>query len=43
MDSSVVVLGSLNADLVFSAERMPRPGESVAGTDFAVDAQRKPP
>lgn len=36
MDSSVVVVGSLNADLVFSAQRMPRPGESVAGTDFAV-------
>ncbi|MDQ4490082.1 ribokinase [Sinomonas sp. ASV486] len=36
MDSSVVVVGSLNADLVFSAERMPDPGETVAGADFAV-------
>lgn len=36
MDSRVVVVGSLNADLVFSAERMPGPGETAAGTDFAV-------
>ncbi|MDP9882913.1 ribokinase [Sinomonas atrocyanea] len=36
MDSTVVVVGSLNADLVFSAERMPAPGETVAGTGFAV-------
>ncbi|GAB2745093.1 ribokinase [Sinomonas soli] len=36
MDSTVVVVGSLNADLVFSADRMPAPGETVAGTGFAV-------
>ncbi|GAB3280324.1 ribokinase [Sinomonas notoginsengisoli] len=36
MDASLVVVGSLNADLVFSAERMPGPGETVAGTGFAV-------
>lgn len=36
MDAHVVVVGSLNADLVFTAERLPGPGETVAGTGFAV-------
>ena len=32
--SQVVVLGSLNMDLVVRSERMPRPGETVQGGDF---------
>ncbi|MDQ8186246.1 ribokinase [Pelagicoccus sp. SDUM812002] len=34
--SEIVVLGSLNADLVVSAERAPEGGETVAGSDFSV-------
>lgn len=34
--SHVVVVGSLNADLTLYAERMPRPGETVLGTDFVI-------
>lgn len=30
----VVVLGSLNMDLVVRTERMPRPGETVMGERF---------
>ena len=33
---AVVVLGSLNADLVVRLPRFPAPGETVAGTDLAV-------
>lgn len=36
MTGSVVVIGSLNADLTLYTPRMPRPGETVAGTDFAI-------
>lgn len=32
----VVVVGSLNADLVVRVERMPRPGETVHGSELAV-------
>ena len=31
----VVVVGSLNLDLVARAERLPGPGETVSGTTFA--------
>lgn len=31
----VFVVGSINVDLVCRAERQPRPGETLAGTDFA--------
>jgi ribokinase len=33
---AVVVIGSLNADLVVRLDRFPAPGETVAGTDLAV-------
>src|SRR5262245_2137775 len=36
MKSRIVVIGSLNADLVVRLERMPAPGETVIGTDFSV-------
>ena len=32
--TDVVVLGSLNMDLVVKASRLPRPGETVAGQEF---------
>jgi ribokinase len=32
---SVVVVGSVNADLVVSVQRLPRPGETVSGGTFA--------
>src|SRR5947209_5889665 len=32
----VVVLGSINTDLVVRAPRFPRPGETIHGTAFAV-------
>lgn len=32
----VVVLGSINTDLVVRAPRFPRPGETIHGSDFAV-------
>jgi len=32
--ADIVVLGSLNMDLVVRAERMPRPGETLRGTEF---------
>jgi ribokinase len=35
-NSTVVVVGSANADLVVNAPRHPRPGETVMGTGFAV-------
>jgi ribokinase len=35
MPSRVVVVGSLNVDLVVSADRLPRPGETVLGGSFA--------
>ncbi|MBC7097639.1 ribokinase [Candidatus Bipolaricaulota bacterium] len=31
----IAVLGSLNMDLVMEVERLPRPGETVAGTSFS--------
>ena len=34
--SDIVVLGSLNMDLVVRTERIPRPGETVHGKDFAM-------
>lgn len=36
MSAAVVVVGSLNADLTIYTQRMPRPGETLVGTDFAV-------
>lgn len=35
MQAKVVVVGSLNMDLVARAERLPRPGETLAGESFA--------
>ncbi|WP_213881267.1 ribokinase [Pseudomonas sp. dw_358] len=35
MQANVVVVGSLNMDLVARAERLPRPGETLAGESFA--------
>lgn len=35
MQANVVVVGSLNMDLVTRAERLPRPGETVFGQSFA--------
>jgi ribokinase len=32
----IVVLGSVNIDLVFPVERLPRPGETLVGGDLAV-------
>jgi ribokinase len=36
MSGLIAVVGSLNADFVYNAARFPAPGETVAGTDFAV-------
>lgn len=33
--SRVIVVGSINVDLVCRTDRQPRPGETVAGSDFA--------
>lgn len=34
MAARVAVVGSINMDLVVSAERLPQPGETILGTDF---------
>ena len=36
MSANVVVIGSLNVDLVVTADRLPRPGETVLGGQFWV-------
>jgi ribokinase len=36
LNGGIVVVGSLNADLVVRAPRFPTPGETITGTDFAV-------
>ena len=36
MSGSIVVVGSLNADLVVRTPRFPAPGETITGSDFAV-------
>ena len=36
MKTGIVVVGSLNADLVARVARFPRPGETVPGTDLAI-------
>lgn len=41
MDVNVVVVGSLNMDLVTRAERLPRAGETLAGESFATVAGGK--
>ena len=35
--AEVVVVGSLNLDLIVQAPRLPRPGETLIGSDFATD------
>ena len=34
MPNTIVVFGSLNADLVIGVERVPKPGETIAGSDL---------
>src|SRR5215470_17057203 len=34
MPRRILVFGSLNMDLIMPAERLPRPGETLAGGDF---------
>jgi len=34
MPADIIVIGSLNMDLVVKAPRLPRPGETLAGSDF---------
>ncbi|WP_166360264.1 ribokinase [Pseudomonas akapageensis] len=41
MAANVVVVGSLNMDLVTRAERLPRPGETLAGESFTTVAGGK--
>jgi ribokinase len=41
MRSEIVVVGSLNADLVTRLDRFPAPGQTVAALDFAVHAGGK--
>ncbi len=41
MPGTVVVVGSINIDLVVTAERLPRPGETVLGGRFAEHAGGK--
>jgi len=36
MSALIAVVGSLNADFVFTTQRFPAPGETVTGKDFAV-------
>ena len=36
MSGTIVVVGSLNADLVVRTPRFPAPGETATGSDFAV-------
>jgi ribokinase len=37
----ITVVGSINMDLIANTERLPEPGETVAGTDFATAAGGK--
>lgn len=41
MNSRIVVVGSLNADLVIGLDRFPMPGQTVVGRDFKVYAGGK--
>lgn len=41
MPAKVVVLGNINQDFVMSAERMPRPGETILGSDLHLVAGGK--
>ena len=36
MNASIFVLGSLNADLVIRADRLPTPGETLLGRDLSI-------
>ena len=36
MNASIFVLGSLNADLVIQADRLPTPGETLLGRDLSI-------
>lgn len=41
MQAKIVIVGSLNMDLVIRAERLPRPGETLAGNSFTTVAGGK--
>lgn len=41
MQAKIVIVGSLNMDLVIRAERLPRPGETLAGDTFSTVAGGK--
>ncbi|MFP3902969.1 MAG: PfkB family carbohydrate kinase, partial [Armatimonadota bacterium] len=41
MAPKIVVMGNINQDFVMSAERMPRPGETVLGSDLRLVAGGK--
>lgn len=37
----ITVLGSINVDLVAKAPRLPRPGETITGCNFSIEAGGK--
>jgi ribokinase len=41
MDIRIVVVGSVNTDMIIQAERIPRPGETVIGGEFSIAAGGK--
>ena len=36
MTDTIVIVGSLNADLVVRTDRFPKPGETLHGSDLAI-------